>query len=238
MTDFSVFLEALEEDAFEEKPVDIEEHQCFVNGIEIHHHPDSTKSRSQYLPLLIQAVAEDPDDDRNTYYCARELFFNGQVEASVNMFKVHLSLERATWAPERAWSMRYLAKMLPEEREAWLLRACAEYPSGREPWVDLAKHYHQKEWWTSCHYAAMRALEIKEKPLLYLNEEESWGSLPWDLGALSAYHIGLYAKAVELNKHALYIDNNNLRLITNHQFYLKKYHPDLQGYKHTHHDVF
>lgn len=201
-------------------PQGIEEIQATVEGLEIHHHPDSTKSRSQYLPLLVQAVAEDPDDDRNTYYCARELFFNGQVEASVNLFKTHLSLPRAQWRPERAWSMRYLAKMLPEEREHWLLRAVAEYPEGREPWVDLAKHYHEKQWWASCYWAATRALAIESKPLLYLNEEEAWSFLPWDLAALSAYHMKMYDKAVEFNEQALLLNSSDKRLIANHSYYL------------------
>jgi glycosyltransferase involved in cell wall biosynthesis len=209
-------------------PIDgMEEVQAHIEGLEIHHHPDHTKSRSQYLPLLVQAVAEDPEDDRNTYYCARELYFNGQVEASVNLFKTHLSLERAQWRPERAWSMRYLAKMLPEEREHWLLRAVAEYPEGREPWVDLAKFYHQKEWWASCYWAASRALDIKTKPLLYLNEEEAWSYLPWDLAALSAYYMKMYEKAVHLNEEALLLNPDDPRLIKNHQFYLMKYHPKL-----------
>jgi hypothetical protein len=38
--------------------------QRWVEGIQIHHHPDSTKSRAQYLPLLELAVEEDPRDDR------------------------------------------------------------------------------------------------------------------------------------------------------------------------------
>ena len=36
-------------------------------GLEIHHHPDQTKSRGQYFPLLELAVQEDPDDDRNAH---------------------------------------------------------------------------------------------------------------------------------------------------------------------------
>jgi glycosyltransferase involved in cell wall biosynthesis len=202
-------------------PQGIEEIQAFVEGLEIHHHPDSTKSRGQYLPLLIQSVEEDPEDDRNTYYCARELFFHGQVEASVNLFKTHLSLPKAQWRPERAWSMRYLAKMIPDERESWLLRAVAEYPEGREPWVDLAKHYYDKEYWASCYHAATRALDIKTKPLLYLNEEESWGYLPYDLAAIAAYNMKMYERAVEFNEQALLLNQNDTRLITNHSFYLQ-----------------
>ena len=56
----------------------IEEKQVWTN-LEIHHHPDNAKSRSQYMPLLEVAVQEDPYDDRNTFYYARELFFHFQL---------------------------------------------------------------------------------------------------------------------------------------------------------------
>jgi glycosyltransferase involved in cell wall biosynthesis len=56
-----------------------EETQGWYN-IKIHHHPDSSKTRSQYLPLLELSVTEDPDDDRNAHYYARELYFYGEYE--------------------------------------------------------------------------------------------------------------------------------------------------------------
>ena len=172
-------------------------------GLEIHHHADPTKSRGQYLPLLKLSVEEDPEDDRNAYYYARELFFYGHTEESVAEFKRHLSLPRATWRPERAFSMRYLAKMIPEEREEWLLRACAEYHTGRETWVDLARHYFTVGNWEGCYYASKRALSITERIALYLTEAESWGWLPWDFAAISAYRLGKFEEAIELGRKAL-----------------------------------
>jgi glycosyltransferase involved in cell wall biosynthesis len=173
------------------------EFQLFVEGLEIHHFPDNTKPRSQYLPLLLMSVEETPDDDRNVYYCARELYFNGMLGESVEMFKRHLALPSARWEPERAWSMRYLAKMLPLERGRWLLRAVAEYPS-RETWLDLAKLYLEQEDWASCYAAASKCLAITYKPLLYLNEAEPWGTLPAQVAAMSAFRLGLPAEAARL----------------------------------------
>lgn len=161
--------------------------------LHIHHHPDDTKSRSQYLPLLELAVREDPEDDRNAFYYARELFFAGRSTEAITEFRRHLALPRATWGAERAASARYLAQLLPAERESWLLRAAADAPWHREPWVDLALHYHSAEAWAQCHAAALRALSVVERPLEYLNEAEAWGALPHDLAAVSAWHLGLPA---------------------------------------------
>ena len=41
----------------------------------VSHHPDPTKSRGQYMPLLELAVKEDPYCPRNAFYHARELTF-------------------------------------------------------------------------------------------------------------------------------------------------------------------
>lgn len=193
--------------------------EAFVEGLEIHHHPDNTKSRGQYLPLLIQAVEEDPEDDRNMYYCARELFFAGQFEKASEFFLRHLGLPRAVWRPERAFSMRFLAKIHADDREMWLLRACAEYPHGREPWVDLAQHYYNVDNWAGCFYAATQALKIIEKPLLYLNEEAAWGWYPHDLLAISAHRMGRNETALMQGALALMHNPTEQRLKRNMYFY-------------------
>ena len=160
-------------------------------GMEIHHHPDPAKSRGQYLPLLEQAVTEDPTDDRNAHYYARELFYAGRLDDAADEFARHLSLPKARWAPERAASMRYLAKCQPDHAAAWLHRAIAEAPDRREAWVDLAQHLHDAADWAGCYAAATRALTIAEPPLEYLCEESAWGALLHDLAAIAAWHLGL-----------------------------------------------
>jgi len=189
-------------------------------GLEIHHHPDSTKSRGQYFPLLELAVAEDPDDDRNSHYLAREYYFHGKFEDAAKEFKRHLSLPRAQWKAERAQSMRYLAKCETAEAETWLLRAAGETPERREPWVDLAKLYYNREDWPSCYAAATRALHVTEKPLEYLCDEEAWGYLPHDLAAIAAYRLGLFKEAESHGATATDLAPEDERIKTNYRFYL------------------
>lgn len=188
--------------------------------LEIHHHPDNTKPRSQYLPLLEQAVKEDPADDRNAFYFARELFFYGEFDRSIDEFKRHLSLPRATWKPERAASMRYIAKMSEKAAQrTWLLQAVDEAPGRREPLVDLAKHCYEYELWTACLAYAEQALAIKEKPLEYLCEEFAWGAAPYDYAAIAAYRLGNKEKALEYGEKAAELSPTDLRLQGNLIFY-------------------
>lgn len=188
-------------------------------SLEIHHHADATKSRSQYLPLLRQAVQEDPADDRNAYYFARELHFAGQSHEALHEFERYLALPRATWDAERSKAMRYLAQLQPERAEHWLLRATAEAPHRREPWVDLAQHYYARGNWAGCYHAATTALSFTDQPLEYLCEPEAWGWLPHDLAAIAAHHLGLAAAAVEHGRQALERAPNDSRLVGNLHHY-------------------
>ena len=190
--------------------------QC---GLQIHHHADNTKSRGSYLPLLLLDVEENPDNDRNVYYCARELMFYGRVEESVEMFKRHLVMPSSTWPPERAFSMRYIAKQVPEEREKWLLRGCGEYPWGRELWVELAQHYYNIGYWEGCYFAASRALSITNRGDLYLTEAAMWGWLPHDLLAIAAHRTGRHQIALEHGYKALGHAPDDKRLSDNIFFY-------------------
>jgi glycosyltransferase involved in cell wall biosynthesis len=165
--------------------------------LEIHHHPDDSKSRGQYFDLLAQSVIEDPTDDRNCFYNARELFFHNKWIEAIKEFKRHLNLPKAQWKPERAASMRYLAKMEESERESWLLKAIAESPNSREPRVDLALHYYSKNQWLDSYAHAHAALRITEQPLEYLVESDAWGYLPHDLIAIACYNMDKLDEAIE-----------------------------------------
>lgn len=203
-------------------PDRIEEVQGWV-GLEIHHHPDHSKSRGQYLPLLKLAVDEDPMDDRNTHYYARELFFNYRLDEAKQEFVRHLSLPRAIWKPERAASMRYIAKCsYGVEREAWFVKAVEETPDRREPLVDLAQYYYEIQEWDKCLEYSERAIAITEKPLEYLCEDEAWGEKPYDLAAISSYALQKYNKALGYGTQAFQLNPNEERLKTNLAFYFKK----------------
>lgn len=192
----------------------IEEVQGWVD-LEIHHYPDPTKSRSQYLPLLELAVQERPDDDRNRFYLGRELMFNGRL----NEAKIHLEkhLELSSWAPERATCMRYLGN-ITGEKETWFLRACAEAPYRREPWVALAQLYYEQQKWYPCLAAAKRALDITEKPLEYLCEADAWGAHPHDLASIASWNLGNKEDAIRFSEYAYGLDHTNKRIKENLKF--------------------
>lgn len=181
-------------------------------SLEIHHHPDSSKPRSQYLPLLQISVQEDPNDDRNAHYYARELYFYSMFSQAAEEFKRHLALPTARWAPERAASMRYLAKCEPENAEYWLKLAVEEAPDRREALVELATLYYKAKDWKLCKEVIEKAVLITEKPLEYLVEAFAWGPLPYEIAAFAYYNLGEFKQAHAFSRVALELSPNDERL--------------------------
>jgi len=198
----------------------LEEIQGWI-GLEIHHYPDHNKSRGQYLSLLKLSVEEDPTDDRNAYYYARELFFNNFIDEATKEFKRHLSLPKAQWSAEKAASHRYLAKCEPINAKQHLLNAISTDPGRREAKVELALLSYQNSEWDLCQKYSLEAIEIKEKPLDYLCEDFAWGDVPYDLAAISSYHLGNKKLAQKYGKIAADLNPKEKRLLDNLQYYSK-----------------
>lgn len=191
-----------------------------VEGVQLDHHPDPNKSRAQYLELLELSVREAPQDDRNLHYLGREYLFRGRWEDCIRTLKAHLALPSATWRDERAASMRYLGcayEQLGEtgEAESWYLRAIAEAPHLREPWVDLAMLCYRREDWEGVRWLTGRALAMEKRPETYICQAQAWGSLPWDLRALALYHTGEMGQALAAARKALELEPGNPRLRDN-----------------------
>jgi glycosyltransferase involved in cell wall biosynthesis len=191
----------------------------------VSHHPDPNKSRGQYLDLLELSVKEDPACPRNAFYYARELSFHGRWDAAIEACQRYLSLPAATWHNERCYAYRVMGKCYEElgrhvDAEAAYHRACAEAPNTREPWCALALLTYCQGRWAESYAAAMRALAIRNRDLVYTCDPEVWGALPHDLASIAAWHLGLREEAAEQARQAVAHNpadqrlQNNLRLVT------------------------
>ena len=193
-------------------------------GIVLEHHPDPKKSRAEYLPLLELSVREDPEDDRNAHYLGREYMFRGRWDDAIWQLKRHLDMPWATWKPERCASMRflsrcYLAKGNLRNGMVWALRAIAEAPELREPWVQAQEAAYAAEDWAGVCYFGQKAVRITEKSGTYINEDRAWGPYPWDAMAYAHYQLGELAQAYRAGKAALSLAPGDHRLRGNMKFY-------------------
>lgn len=176
--------------------------------IRLEHHPDSTKSRAGYLPLLELSVAEAPEDDRNRHYLGREYMFRGRWDDCIRTLRTHLAMPTATWPPERAASMRYIARSYEakgdsERAELWLLRAAMEAPRQREAWLELGRVMLGRGDWRGCVRYLTRCLDIKRRDLSYTGTAEAWGALPWDMISIAWWQLGERGYAAACAREAL-----------------------------------
>jgi glycosyltransferase involved in cell wall biosynthesis len=186
----------------------------------VSHHPDPTKSRGQYLPLLKMSVEEDPDCPRNAFYYARELSFYGHWDDCIAACKRYLALPAANWPTERCYAYRVMAKAFealdnPWGQETNLLMACAEAMETREPWCELAMLYYRQNRWAQCYGACMRALSIDKRDWVYTCDPAVWGYWAHDLASVSAWHLGLKDVALEQARLALSFAPEDERLKAN-----------------------
>lgn len=203
---------------------------AYTDMLLVSHYPDPLKSRGQYLDLLALSVKEDPHCPRNAFYYARELSFYSKWDESISELQRYLALPSATWDHERSYAMRTMAKCYegkndPAQAEKWFLKAGAELPQAREPWCALAQHYYEQSRWQECLGAAMRALTITHRELVYTSEPSCWKEQPHDLAAIAAYRLGQQELAVQQGTIACALNPNDKRLEENLLWYNGKKEP-------------
>lgn len=196
------------------------EKRVFIPGMVLNHYPDAQKSRGSYLGLLKLAVEEDPLDDRMNYYLGREYMYAGQWESCIHTLKNYLRLEKAVWNEERCAAMRWIAKsyeMLNDRKQAgrWYYRAIAENKHSRDAYIEFALMAYRSSDWAAVFCFSEEALKIKERSGTYVNMGYAWDETPYDLAALSCYHLGMFGRALEYAKEAVSIAPDNERLLQN-----------------------
>ena len=201
-------------------PYLISEKYAQTDMLMVVHKPDNTKSRGQYLHLLEMSVKEDPNDPRNAFYYARELSFHRQWAAAIKECERYLALPSANWPNERCYAYRVMSRRYAELNDWHNAIRCArlgviEAPGTREPWCEIAKLTYQAGQWAECYGAAMSALAIQNRELVYTVDPEVWGALPHDYASIAAWNLGLKAQAIEQAKLALQHSPNDVRIEAN-----------------------
>jgi glycosyltransferase involved in cell wall biosynthesis len=184
------------------------------------HKPDASKSRGQYLHLLAMSVKEDPIDPRNAFYYARELSFHRKWREAIVECERYLALPGATWANERCYAYRVMARCYDELGD-WhnAIKAArlgvVEAPYTREPWCEIAKLTYKARQWAECYGAAMSALAIENRELVYTVDPEVWGAMPHDYASIAAWNLGMKEQALWHGQQAAALDPDNKRLADN-----------------------
>ena len=196
-------------------------------NIILNHYPDSSKSRSSYLPLLELSVKEEPENDRNMHYLGREYMYYEKYNEAIDTLIKHLHLKSATWKDERCASMRFIARCYKnlnryDEANMWLLKAINEAPYLRDPYIEMALLQAELQDYTSVYLYTSKALEIKTHQKTYINEIFSWNETPYDLLSIACYNLQKYNEALNFVNKALEISPYNERILNNKNIILTK----------------
>lgn len=193
-------------------------------NIVLNHYPDSTKSRSSYLPLLELSVEENPDNDRNLHYLGREYMYYGRWNESIDTLLKHINLPTSTWAEEKSASMRFISRCYQhlnrlDEAKYWLKQAIITSPNQREGYVELAMLEFVNHNYLEVIINCIKAKTILKNAMIYINEPFCWDSTIDDLLSISYYSLGLKDEALfHINK-ALEINPNDERLQKNKEIF-------------------
>lgn len=197
--------------------------QVLMSSISVLHLPDTSKPRSQYLPMLEMALAEDESDSQLFCWLGREYMMADRFQDALDTFERYLAHPAARWAPERAAALRYSANCWdalgdPEQALACLRRGCVECPWEREPWTALAHACHERQLWEEGLHAAQQALAISQRAMHYLIDDAAWRSLPADLASVCAWNLGQHDLARQHVIAAAALAPDDERIIANARF--------------------
>ena len=203
------------------------ENYVTTDKIILNHYPDTTKSRSSYLPLLELSVKENPNNDRNMHYLGREYMYYGKYQEAIDILKKHLKLKNATWKDERCASLRFIGRCysnLKDYKNAkkYLKKAIIEAPYLRDPYVELALLEYQLKNYKEVEKYCLKALKIKNHQRTYINETFSWDNTIYDLLSISCYYLGKIQYAIYFIDLALEFTPSDQRLINNRKIFIEK----------------
>lgn len=195
----------------------------FDKGVYLHHYPDTSKSRSSYLPLLELRAQEDPDDYYGKYYLAHEYHYRNMYEKS-NAVLTEILTEEKYYSRLDVLEIaacylfmgdNYREMGQPDEAIYNYVKAISTEPTYREPYLYIAEIYNEKRNYNMAVGYVKDALEKSVRHYNWLERDDSWKEKPDDILAVSYYYLGSLDLSYEHACKALSLNPNHTRLIYN-----------------------
>jgi len=189
--------------------------------IKLEHYQNVATNRSGYLKGLAIDCYNNPDNDRNSHYFAREMMYLGRNKSAIKEFLKHISMGR--WGTEAAQSMLYIGdcyKTLGDTDEMlkWYAKSI-DKETRREPFMRLAEYYFNKNMHQQVVAYVEAALSITQLPF-YSNHQPYYENIPHELLYVSYWQLGNKEKSKEHYFKALAWKPNHPRYLNDAKFYM------------------
>ncbi len=115
------------------------------NIFKLEHWQNPSQNREHYPLGLALDCLKNPENDRNSHYCARDLFWHNRPKSAIKEFERHIAMNR--WPAEKAQSMIFIGDCYgqlnqPEKQVEWYNKAFYIDCNRRESLIKLARFYH------------------------------------------------------------------------------------------------
>ena len=146
----------------------------FCSTIEVTHIPNREKPRTQYLQLLKDALAENPDIGRYYKYLTEALVSEKKFEEAEQYYLKALDIPNLA-IEDKARIYKKLSDIIPEKTGEYLLLCLETAPHRREPYYYIAKQCAENKKWKDCLDWCKQALEIKNITVDIFKDNDAWG---------------------------------------------------------------
>ncbi len=182
--------------------------ETWLPGLELHHWPDRGKDRRSYLALLEAAVAEAPDDPRDTFLLGRDYVNLGRWTDGEALLRRYLRLAGTQFPVQRASAWRRIARCRQQLGDSdGALNALNEglsiSPEMRDLWLDAGDLHAERGDWRASYDSFRRGLAIPITPGAVANDLRHAGGRPFHRASLAALQIGWLPEALELASAAI-----------------------------------
>lgn len=199
-----------------------EESMLYIfDEMHLHHYPDRTKSRSNYLPLLELRRDEDPNDYYGLVYLAHEYFYQGEYQKSINTLNDILDRfsDQYTTVEEASCYLfkgdSYFALREKEKAIYNYLKAIFIEPTYREPYLNIAKVYLDQQHYSLAEDYVKMGILKSYRHYTWLERDNSWSWEPYDLLSLACFYGGKKRDSLAYALKAYRFDPENERLQKN-----------------------
>jgi glycosyltransferase involved in cell wall biosynthesis len=131
----------------------------------LEHYQNTETDRTKYLAGLAWACYEEPENDRNSHYFARELMYRGRYKSAIKEFERHVAM--GAWLDERGQSVVYIGcchEALGDGEKAleYWHKAYSLVGTRREPLIHIAQYWRRHDSPVRCGAYAAAALQIPD----------------------------------------------------------------------------